>query len=107
MIDYLRRAVAAQISIFGPREVARLLHQCSGKTAAQIASMMTDAYEKDDLPLSEKPCDLGQGNVPGRVGVNAYKIFSKFLDAELLGPTKVAETFNRVLAGISDKTISS
>jgi hypothetical protein len=69
--------------------------------------MMTDAYEKDDLPQSEKPCDLGQGNVPGKVGVNAYKIFSKFLDTELLGPTKVAQTFNRVLAGISNQAVSS
>ena len=34
MLDYLQRATAVQISIFGPREIARLLHQCMDKTAA-------------------------------------------------------------------------
>ena len=75
MIDYLQRAVAAQISIFAPREIAKLIHQCKGKPAASIENMMSDAYEKENVPKSEKPYELGVASVTTKIAVNAFNIF--------------------------------
>lgn len=40
MIDYLQAAVSAQLSVFGPREIAKLINQCHGKSDAELDAMM-------------------------------------------------------------------
>lgn len=41
MIEYIQRASAAKLSIFGPRELARLIHQCRGKTQEELDELYT------------------------------------------------------------------
>jgi hypothetical protein len=62
--------------IFGPRQIAKLLHQCHGK--ADLAAMQ--AEDKDGFSTnSERQFDLGMEGVSNKEAIGAYKIFSKFI----------------------------
>lgn len=81
MIDYLKAAVAATFSIFGPREIAKLVNQCHGKSDAELETMMKVQQKEGGHP--SKVYDLGHSNVTGKQAVDAFKVFQKFIMQEI------------------------
>jgi len=89
MIDYLTRAVGAapnHLQCFGPHEIARLVHQCSGKSAGDLAKLAA-SHDKENQ-ASGFSYDLGLGSITGKAAIEAYKIFSTFIEKELLSAAK-------------------
>lgn len=88
LIEYLQEPTFGQRpKIFGPRELAKLLHAYHGQ--ADLTSMQSG--DKEGL-------DLGMGSVSSKEAVGVYKIFCKFILKEVL-----PADFSAALAGMEEK----